>query len=85
MADGAGVAVSTADEGVTAGDKPRRLFDGRYARSTSLWPNYDVTADGQRFLMVKGVEEFTSPTQINIVLNWSEELKQRVPGKTTLR
>jgi eukaryotic-like serine/threonine-protein kinase len=66
----------------TAG-RPRRLFDGRYARSTSLWPNYDVTGDGQRFLMVKGVEEFTSPTQINIVLNWLEELKKRVPGQTT--
>ena len=64
----------------TAG-KPHRLFDGRYARSTSLWPNYDVTADGQRFLMVKGVEEFTSPTQINVVLNWSEELKRLAPTK----
>jgi eukaryotic-like serine/threonine-protein kinase len=62
----------------TAG-KPRRLFDGRYARSTALWPNYDVTADGQRFLMVKGVEEFTFPTQINVVLNWDRELKRLVP------
>jgi len=64
-----------------AAGKPRRLFDGRYARSTSLWPNYDVSADGQRFLMVKGVEEFTSPTQINVVLSWSEELKRLVPIK----
>ena len=59
--------------------KPHRLFDRRFARSTAVWPNYDVTADGRRFLMVKGVEEFTSPTQINVVLNWSEELKRLVP------
>ena len=64
----------------TAG-KPRRLFDGRYARSTALWPNYDVTADAQRFLMVKGVEEFTVPTQINVVLNWDRELKRLVPTR----
>ncbi len=60
--------------------KPRRLFEGRYARSTAVWSNYDVTSDGQRFLMVKSVEEFTSPTQINVVLNWFEELKAKVPA-----
>ena len=64
---------------LTAG-KPRRLFDGRYARSTALWPNYDVTADARRFLMVKGVEEFTVPTQINVVLNWDRELKRLAPA-----
>ena len=61
--------------------KPRHLFDGRYARSTGLWPNYDVAADGRRFLMVKGVEEFTVPTQINVVLNWDRELKRLVPTR----
>ena len=38
--------------------------------------------DGQRFLMLKPVESQTSaPTQINVVLNWFEELKRRVPVK----
>ncbi len=32
--------------------------------------NYDVTSD-ERFLMIKG----SPPTQINVILNWSEELK----------
>ena len=40
--------------------------------------NYAVTPDGQRFLMIKESEEQTA-TQINVVLNWFEELKQRVP------
>ena len=40
---------------------------------------YDVSADGQRFLMVKELEQATSPTPINVVLNWLDELKRRVP------
>ena len=31
--------------------------------------------DGQRFLMIKGAEQATS--QLNVVLNWFEELKRR--------
>ena len=45
--------------------------------------NYDVTPDGQRFVMVfpAGQAETAEPSgpQINIVLNWFEELKERVP------
>ncbi len=43
--------------------------------------SYDVSMDGQRFLTVKPGEadEDASPPQINIVLNWFEELKERVP------
>jgi hypothetical protein len=44
---------------------------------------YDITRDGKQFLVMhRPVEtatgEKTAP-QINIVLNWFEELKQRVP------
>ena len=47
-------------------------------------PNYDVSPDGQRFLMLKPIEQAqAAPTQINVVLNWFEELKQKVPtGKS---
>ena len=41
----------------------------------------DKTPDGQRFLMIKDREQATAITQINIVLNWFEELKKRVPTK----
>ncbi len=40
--------------------------------------DYDPTPDGQRFLMVKRGEE-SVPNQINVVLNWAEELKRLVP------
>ena len=66
----------------TAG-KPRVLFERHYQPTTTTPPNYDVSADGQRFLMLKPVqEEHAAPTQINVVLNWFEELKRRVPTGT---
>jgi Tol biopolymer transport system component len=65
--------------GFTAG-KPRVLFEGDYVPTPLQFPNYDVSQDGQRFLMLKPSEqEAAAPTQINVVLNWFEELKQRVP------
>jgi hypothetical protein len=40
-----------------------------------------VSPDGQRFLMLKPAEQAqAAPTQINVVLNWFEELKRRVPA-----
>jgi Tol biopolymer transport system component len=65
--------------GFSAGN-PRMLFDGPYALSPAAPPNYDVSPDGQRFLMLKPVEQAgAAPTQINVVLNWTEELKRLVP------
>jgi hypothetical protein len=58
---------------------PRVLFEGHYERGpVSGMVNYDVARDGQRFLMVRS-EASSSPTQVEIVLNWTEELKRRVP------
>jgi serine/threonine-protein kinase len=56
---------------------PEMLFEKRYdLEPTAATAEYDISPDGQRFLMVK--EESTAH-QINIVLNWFEELKARVP------
>ncbi len=57
--------------------RPRQLFEGRYMRE-QFHQNYDVSPDGQRFLMVRPGQDAAS-SQINIVLNWSEELKRRAP------
>ena len=65
-----------------AAGKPRMLFEGPYLPTSASFPYYDVSPDGQRFLMLKPVEAQTSaPTQINVVLNWFEELKKKVPVK----
>jgi len=69
--------------GFSAG-KPRMLFDGEYVVGPATTSNYDVSPDGQRFLMVQSAEqERAAPTQINVVLNWFEELKRRVPTGTS--
>jgi len=55
------------------------LFAGEYVPAPFGSANYDVSPDGQRFLMVKASKQTeAAPTQINIVQNWFEELKQRV-------
>ena len=43
--------------------------------------NYDVSSDGHHFLMLKDNEQFAAATHIDVVLNWQEELKQRVPTR----
>jgi serine/threonine-protein kinase len=64
--------------------KPRMLFEGPYVATSPVFtsPLYDVAPDGQRFLMLKATEQTqAAPTQINVVLNWTEELKRLVPTK----
>jgi len=57
------------------------LFEGQFLASPATTPNYDVSRDGQRFLMVKaGAAGEAAPTQINVVFNWFEELKRLVPA-----
>lgn len=64
--------------------KPRVLWEGQYAHgmSSSCGPagptssNYDVTPDGQRFIMIRENEQEARSNQIHVVLNWSEELKR---------
>ena len=57
------------------------LFEGRYY--SFIDRAYDVSPDGQRFLMIKPVEAFeaglTSGQQIVVVLNWFQELERLVP------
>ena len=63
-----------------AAGKPRVLFEGPYELTVFTAPNYDVSSDGRRFLMLKRSEQGAAAlTQINVVLNWSEELKRRLP------
>jgi eukaryotic-like serine/threonine-protein kinase len=62
--------------------KPRMLFEGSYLFTPATMPYYDVSADGQRFLMIKPNEQSSSSSPLNqlvVVHNWFEELKQRVP------
>jgi hypothetical protein len=55
-----------------------RDFSGSPART------YDVSPDGQRFLMIKAADasdKTSTPTSIVVVEHWFEELKRLVPTK----
>ena len=41
--------------------------------------HYDIIPDDERFLMVFPRGDAAERPQINIVLNWFEELKERAP------
>ncbi len=53
------------------------LFERQYY--TGMHRSYDVSQDGQRFLMVKESEDRPAASQLIVVLNWFEELKRLVP------
>jgi serine/threonine protein kinase len=59
-------------------DSPQLLFEGRYGTSPLSSAEYDYSLEHERFLMIKESEE--GITQINVVLNWFEELKRLVPS-----
>jgi len=59
---------------------PRVLFDVPYLLALVPVSNYDVSPDGRRFLMVKAdQQQGPAASQIVVVQNWFEELKQKVP------
>jgi serine/threonine protein kinase/Tol biopolymer transport system component len=62
----------------TSGE-PVRILQARYF--TSVARTYDASLDGQKFLMIKDAQRGTPPPSMVVVLNWKEELKQRVPTR----
>jgi len=56
---------------------PRKLFEGYWAKDNKrkTRASYDIHPDGDRFLMIEQEEE-KRINHINVVLNWSEELKR---------
>ena len=63
---------------------PTRLIEGRYFKGGegTTVRQYDVTADGQRFLMMKDeARETDVAPSINVVQNWFDELRRLVPTK----
>jgi Tol biopolymer transport system component len=57
---------------------PRLLFDYGFEEGDA--GEYDVSPDGKRFLMLQRTDAERPATRINVVINWMEELKQRVPS-----
>jgi serine/threonine protein kinase/Tol biopolymer transport system component len=66
------VAVQTQPE--FRADAPKVMFEGPYLNVPGV--SYDVAPDGQHFIMIEENQKQAPTTQLNVVLNWLEELKR---------
>jgi Tol biopolymer transport system component len=72
------MAVSIASGRGFSAETPHVLFEGRFVPTRRGEAAYDVSPDDRRFVMVQRKLESVA-THLNVVLNFSEELKRRAP------
>ena len=69
--------------GTIAFDKPQPVVKGAVPVRGFAGRHYDVSADGQRFLILKDAAPLNKQNsvapEIHVVLNWIEELKRLLP------
>jgi len=72
------MAVDIHAEAEFSASKPKLLFEGRFAIDPlgGDATNYDVTADGERFVMIREDER---ARKFHVVVNWYDELNRLVP------
>jgi serine/threonine-protein kinase len=58
--------------------KPTLLFETAWADDGEGIANYDISKNGQEFIMIRSEEE-SAATRLIFVLNWFDELKRLVP------
>ena len=84
------MAVSYTSSSEFRASAPKRLFRWQYSAGNGAScgmpgvssSNYDVTPDGQRFLVVKEQAGAVDGTRAIVVLNWSDQLKSRATATT---
>ena len=59
--------------------RPQRLFEGDYLQWAGA--NYDVSADGKRFIMVRAANASTQTLSVRV--NWKSEIQQLAPNRQT--
>ena len=57
--------------------RPQMLFEGDYLEWAGS--NYDVSADGKKFVMVRTANANTNT--LSVRLNWKSELQQLAPNR----
>lgn len=83
--DGAMIAVAIETSPTLRASAPRLLWKGRYSHGTGsscgmpgpASTNYDVTADGQRFLMVRDDDQWIADNKVIVLTNWADGLKRK--------
>ena len=74
------MAVSVSTEGEFSASSPTELFEHPGLRRVLDYPNYDVSLDGQRFILAEpvGYDATEDPqATIRVVQNWFTEFKDR--------
>ena len=75
------MAVTVTSDATFGATKPSVLFETRaYPGLGIALSSYDVTPEGE-FLMIEPDEADVPPSQINVVLNWIQEVRQRVAAR----
>jgi len=67
---------------VFSASPPRKLFDAQYnqfKRTTTGAPTYAVSKDGQRFLRIQSLQPEHNPAEMQVVLNFFDELRRLAP------
>jgi hypothetical protein len=72
------VAVRALEPALVLGER-RRLFDVS-AFDSQYFKEFDVSADGQRFLFIRAAAD-SRPTRLDVILNWFPELAAKVPAR----
>ncbi len=79
------VAVETEGDSFGRG-VPKQLFEGNFLGGMAgvvvggeTYMDYDVSADGQQFVMFPDAGQSTQTGMVTLVINWFDELKQLVP------
>jgi hypothetical protein len=83
----------TFDGGSLTASKPRLLWTGNFLAGTGsscgmtgpTAANYDVTPDGERFLMIEDTAPAAECALLRIVLNWSPTLSDRAMTSSSIR
>jgi len=71
--------VEVGPQPAASASRPQPLFAAAFAPGDT-YANYDVSPDGAHFVVVNPGEEERSASNIRVLLNWTEELKQKIPS-----
>ncbi len=69
------MAVSIETKPALKAGQPRLLFEGPYFESGH---DIAITPDGRGFVLIRETDSQSGPKAVQVVVNWSEELKQRL-------
>ena len=75
------MAVDISTQPAFSAGKPRCCSSQRTYDRISTTPDYDVSLDGQRFLMIQAAGQQSAAPYV-VVLNWFEDLKRLAPTET---